>query len=95
MIQMNLPMQQKQTHRHREQICGCQGEGTMGEQWVGRLGLADANYYTEWTNSNVLLYSREKYIQYPVINHNGKEHEKEYIRKTESIWYVAKSNTIL
>ena len=45
--QMNPSMKQKQTHRHREQICGCQGEGTMGEQWVGRLGLADANYYTE------------------------------------------------
>ena len=29
---------QKQTHRHREQICGCQGGGS--------LGLADTNYYT-------------------------------------------------
>ena len=46
-MQMYLPMQQKQTHRHREQICGCQGEGTMGEQWVRSLGLADANYYIE------------------------------------------------
>ena len=26
-----------------------------------------------------LLYSTGKYIQYPVINHNGKEYEKEYI----------------
>ena len=94
-MQMYLPMQQKQTHRHREQICGCQGEGTMGEQWVRSLGLADANYYIEWTKSNVLLYSREKYIQYPVINHNGKEHEKEYIHKTESICYIAKGNNIV
>ena len=27
MTQMNLPMKQKRTHRHREQIWGCQGEG--------------------------------------------------------------------
>ena len=27
-------------------------------------------------NSKVLLYSTGNYIQYPVINHNGKEYEK-------------------
>ena len=27
----------------------------------------------------VLLYSIDNYIQYPMINHNGKEYEKEYI----------------
>ena len=43
---MNLSMNQKQTHRHREQTCGCQ-EGGVGEGWIGSLGLADANYYTE------------------------------------------------
>ena len=37
----------------------------------------------------------ENYIQYPVINHNGKEHEKEYIHKTESICYIAKGNNIV
>ena len=26
-----------------------------------------------------ILYSTGNYIQYPVINHNGKEYEKEYI----------------
>ena len=25
MVQMNLYTKQKQTHKHREQICGCQG----------------------------------------------------------------------
>ena len=42
MAQMNTPTKQKQTHRHREQTCGCPGEG------VGRivsLGLVVANYY--------------------------------------------------
>ena len=32
--------------------------------------------YTEWVNSKVLLCSTENCIQYPVINHNGKENEK-------------------
>ena len=35
--------------------------------------------YIEWINSKVLLYSTGNYIQYPVINHNGKENEKEYL----------------
>ena len=39
------------------------------------MRLADANYI----NITVLLYSTWNYIQYPMINHNGKEYEKEYI----------------
>ena len=35
--------------------------------------------YVEWINNKVLLYSTGNYIQYPVINRNGKEYEKEYI----------------
>ena len=35
----------KQTNRYREQTCGCQGEGRVGEGWIGSLGLAGANYY--------------------------------------------------
>ena len=27
---MNLPMKQKQTHKYREQTCGCQGGGGWG-----------------------------------------------------------------
>ena len=37
---MNLPT--KQTHRCKEQTCGCQG---WGEGWSGSSGLADVNYY--------------------------------------------------
>ena len=40
MTQVNLSTKQKQTHR--EQTCGCQGEG-----WIGSLGLADANCYIQ------------------------------------------------
>ena len=42
---------------------------------IESLELADTNYI-EWINSEVLLYSTGNYIQHPVINHNGKEYEK-------------------
>ena len=35
--------------------------------------------YIKQINNKVLLYSTGNYIQYPVINHSGKEYEKEYI----------------
>ena len=44
MTQMNLSIKQKQTHRHREQTCSCQGVGGLGEGRIGSLGSADANY---------------------------------------------------
>ena len=43
MAQRNLSVEQKQTHRHGDQACGCQGRGGVG--WTGSLGLVDANYY--------------------------------------------------
>jgi len=57
------------------------------------LGLADANYYrmdtewinnmdTEWIDNMVLQKSTGNYIQYPVINHNRKEYEKEFRRQS-------------
>ena len=77
---MNLATKQKQTHRHREQTCGCRGrgEGRGGMNWgfgISRCKLL----YIEWINNKVLLNSTGDYIQYPVINHNGKEYEKEYM----------------
>ena len=45
MTQMKLPTKQKQTHRHREQTCGCQGRGGAEEGRTGKVGLADVNYY--------------------------------------------------
>ena len=44
MAQMNLSAEQKQSHRHGEQDCACQGEG-KGGLWTGNWGLIDANYY--------------------------------------------------
>ena len=40
------------------------------ESWVSRCKLL----YIAWINNKVLLYSTGNYIQYPVINHNGKEY---------------------
>ena len=40
---MNISTKQKQTHRHREHTCGCQG-GAGKEEWTGSLGSIE-NYY--------------------------------------------------
>ena len=40
---MKLFKKQKHTHRYREQTCGCQGGGRVGEEWIGSLGLVGAN----------------------------------------------------
>ena len=79
MTQMNLSTKQKQTHRHREQTCGCQGEGSgVAKDW--EFGISRCKLlYIGWIDNKVLLCSTGNYIQYPVINHNGKEYEKEYI----------------
>ena len=34
-FQISLSTRQKQTHRHREQADGCQGEGDVREGWIG------------------------------------------------------------
>ena len=93
--QMNLSMKQKQTHRCREQACGCQGGG-RGRDW--EFGVSRGRpLHTEWISNKVLLYSTGNYIQYPLINHNGKEYEKEciYIRITELLCCAAEINTTL
>ena len=75
MAQMNLSTKQKLTYRHREQTCGYQGGGGRGKDWefgVSRCKLL----HLEWINNKVLLSSTGNYIQYPRINHNGKEYHK-------------------
>ena len=52
--------------------------GGVGMEWefgVSRCKLS----YIEWINNKVLLYSTGNYIQYPVINHNGKDYGRERI----------------
>ena len=55
------------------------GEGYGGGmEW--EFGISRCKpVYIERINNKVLLYSTGNYIQYPVINHNGKEYEKGYI----------------
>ena len=68
-------MKQKQTHRHTEQACGRQGGGERGGMgW--ELGISRCKLlYVGWINK-VLLCSAGNYIQYPGINHNGKEYKE-------------------
>ena len=80
MTQVNLSTKQKQTHRHREQTCGCQGEGCDGAGMDFEFGISRCKFlYIGWKNNKLLMYSAGIYIQYPVIDHNRKEYEKEYI----------------
>ena len=52
------------------------GEG-FGEEMDWEVGVSRCELlYIEWINNKVLLYSTENYIQYPVINDNGKEYFK-------------------
>ena len=100
---MNLPTKQKQTHRHTEQTCGCQGGGGWEKDGVGGCGQQMQTITYRMDKQQVLLYSTGNYIQYPMINHNGKEYKKEciyiyiyiYICITESLFYTAEINTTL
>ena len=61
------------------------GGGREGKNWefgISRCKLS----CTGWINNKVLLYSSGNYIQYPVIDYNGKESEKAYICITESLY---------
>ena len=51
------------------------GKG-LGEGWVvwGVRGRRRKLACVEGVNNKVLLYSTENYIQYPMINRNGKEY---------------------
>ena len=64
--------------RHRKQTCGCQRRKVWGrDEWetgLSRYKLLQVG----WIN-RIQLYSTENYIQYPMINHKGKELEKMYI----------------
>ena len=76
MAQVNLTTKQKQTHRSREQTCGCQGGGE-GNGMDGSLGLSRCKLLLlEWIISEVLLYSPGNYIQSPGIDHDGKKYKK-------------------
>ena len=93
MTQMNLPMKQTQTHRHRDQTCGCQGGKSGWMDW--EFGISRSKLlHSEWINK-VLLHSKGNNIQFPTINHNRKEYEKEHIYRCKSLFYTVEINTTL
>ena len=79
MTQMNLPVKHTQTTNIEIRLVVAKGAevggGTEWEVGVSRCKLL----CVEWINTKVLLCSTENYVHYPMINHNGKEYEKEYI----------------
>ena len=75
MAPMHLSTEQKQTHQHRELTFGCQGGRKDWECGISRCRLL----HIGWINNKVLLYSTGNYIQYLMINHNGKEYEKKNV----------------
>ena len=77
MTQVNLSTEQKQTHGHREQTCGCQvgGSGMDGEFGVGRCKLL----HLEWISNEVLLDNIGNAIQSLGIEYGGKYYEKKNV----------------
>ena len=71
---MNLSKEQKQSHRHGEETCGCQAVGRGGRSgmdWefgVNRHKLL----HLEWISNEILLYSTKVYVQSLLIEQNGR-----------------------
>ena len=77
---MNTSMKQTQ----RTDLWLPRGRGWRGKDWEFQISRCEL-LYTGWKNNKLPLYSTGNNIQHPMINHNGKEYEKEYIRITESL----------
>ena len=55
MTQMNISTKQKQTHIHREQICGCQGDGG-GSRMDRKFGVSRCKLLDlQWISNEVVL----------------------------------------
>ena len=52
-----------------------------GEKKGWKFGISRCKLlYIVWKDNKALLYSTVSYNQYPMLNHNGKSSEKEYIQ---------------
>ena len=77
---LNLSMKQKQTHRYRDLwlpigrggVEGMQKWGWREKDWEFGISRCELSCIV-WKNNKILKYSIGNYIQYLVINHNGKE----------------------
>ena len=74
MTQMNLSTKQKQTHRHREQTYGCPGGGKIGREGVGGWDQQMQSIIYRIDKQQGPAVQRREYIQYSMINHNGKKY---------------------
>ena len=71
MAQINLSKEQKQTYRHGQQTCVCQGGGA-GSAMDWEFGVNKCKLlHLEWLGNEVLLYSTGNYIQSLEIEHDG------------------------
>ena len=67
---MYLSTEQRQTHRHGEQMCGCRGGGS-GVDW--EFGASRCKeLHLEWMSNEAVLYTTGNYIQSLVIEHDGR-----------------------
>ena len=68
--QMKPSTEQKRTHRHGQQTCGCLGggggSGMDWEFWGNKCKLP----HLEWIDNEVLLYSTGNYIRSLVMEHD-------------------------
>ena len=64
MIQMNFFSKQKQTHKHREQTCGCRGRGGEWRDGIYReLGI-NTRLYFKWITKKVLCIAQETLLSF-------------------------------
>ena len=73
---MNIFMKQTDSQTQRTDLLLPRGGGG-GMDWESGINGSKL-LYREWIKSKILLYSSGNYIQYNVINHNGKEKFKVY-----------------
>ena len=75
------PQHDTQSHHLKTQVtCLLKRRKRQGRDW--EFGISRCQLlHIRWMNNKVLLKSTGNYIQHPVINHNGKEHEKECVCK--------------
>ena len=68
---MNLATEQKQTHKHREETCGGQGEGGgRGMDWESGVSRCKL-FHLEPINNKVLLYRTGNHDHSLGMDHDG------------------------
>ena len=78
MAQMNLSTEQTLLG-HREQTCGCQGEG-QGSRMYWEFQVSRCNLlHFEWISNEVLVYSTGNHIQSLVMEHDGRYYGKKNV----------------